>query len=212
MWYPLLLNTGFILMALALAVRHALGLRSLLALAQASLSVAAAMHGNFNAALWQALFCLINLFWTLRLWRERRPIEIPDDIADLYHEVFPMLSRREFMSFWQTGRIDRFENTRLVRAGDRPDRISLVLEGEAVVRKQGRPIARLKRGQFFAEMSFVTGEPASADVEADGVLKVISWEQDKLRMMHALNPPLYSKIQSFLSRDLTRKLHRKSEG
>jgi CRP-like cAMP-binding protein len=79
------------------------------------------------------------------------------------------------------------------------------------VSKQGRPIANLSRGQFVAELSFLSHERASADVVAVGELRYNSWNQDKLRSLEKINPELYQKLQHILSRDVTDKIKTTSD-
>lgn len=47
----------------------------------------------------------------------------------------------------------------------------LLLEGGAEVRKGGKVLATLGRGEFFGEMSVIDGQPRSADVVAVGATK-----------------------------------------
>ena len=55
-------------------------------------------------------------------------------------------------------------------------------------------------------MSFLTGEEATANVIAQGNVKYIAWEQEKLKSLKQLNPDLLIKIQNILGKDLTMKL------
>ncbi|HKT22936.1 MAG TPA: cyclic nucleotide-binding domain-containing protein [Nitrososphaerales archaeon] len=47
----------------------------------------------------------------------------------------------------------------------------LILDGKAEVRKGGKVLATLGRGQFFGEMSLIDGQPRSADVVATAPTK-----------------------------------------
>jgi CRP-like cAMP-binding protein len=60
-------------------------------------------------------------------------------------------------------------------------------------------------------MSFISGEPASANVIADGRVEYMAWPQDKLRALQQLNPGLLVKLQHILGRDLTGKVKAASQ-
>ena len=69
-----------------------------------------------------------------------------------------------------------------------------------------KPIAILERGSFIAEISFLTGEPASADVHAKGEVIFISWKSDRLKNLQHENSSFWMKLQHALSEDLIRKV------
>ncbi|MBS2030131.1 MAG: mechanosensitive ion channel family protein [Deltaproteobacteria bacterium] len=58
----------------------------------------------------------------------------------------------------------------IIRAGDQGDAFHMVAAGEVIVRakvgEKEQEVARLRRGEFFGEMSLLTGEPRSATVLA----------------------------------------------
>ena len=49
----------------------------------------------------------------------------------------------------------------------------VILEGEAAVRLDGQEVARLGRGEFFGEISALTGEAPNADVVATTFLRCL---------------------------------------
>jgi CRP-like cAMP-binding protein len=62
---------------------------------------------------------------------------------------------------------------RVLRQGLSGSALYVILEGEAVVSRDGDEIARLGRGDFFGEVSVLTGEPPSADVVAATLLRCL---------------------------------------
>ena len=82
----------------------------------------------------------------------------------------------------------------------------LVLDGFAKVQRQGRDIAVLERGQFIAEISFLTNQPASADVYSEGVLSYMKWDQSKIKAIKNTNNLFWIKLNNVLTNDITLKI------
>lgn len=75
----------------------------------------------------------------------------------------------------------------LVQEGQRSDGLYVVLSGEVEVVAGGRPIAALKEGQVFGEMSLLTRTPASATVRAarhTSLLRLPKQDFDALILSH----------------------------
>jgi len=64
------------------------------------------------------------------------------------------------------------KNEKIVRRGERGNGLFLILDGTVEVKRNGRRLARLGRGQFFGEMSLFDNLPRSADVVALGPSKL----------------------------------------
>lgn len=62
---------------------------------------------------------------------------------------------------------------RVLRQGLTGSGFYVILDGEATVYVNGEPRRRLGRGDFFGEVSSLTGEPPSADVTADTLLRCL---------------------------------------
>jgi CRP/FNR family cyclic AMP-dependent transcriptional regulator len=63
------------------------------------------------------------------------------------------------------------EGERVLRRGLRGGNFYLILDGEAAVVAGGARLRTLGRGEFFGEISALTGDPPSADVVADTLLR-----------------------------------------
>lgn len=63
--------------------------------------------------------------------------------------------------------------TRVLRQGLSGSAFYIVLEGDASVLVDGTERRRLGRGDFFGEISALTGEPPSADVRAETLLRCL---------------------------------------
>lgn len=201
-----LINVGYSLMLCGFLVRDILWLRGLLVLAQTSLSIYGFAIGRTPMGLWNGLFVLINSLWVARILRERRPVRIPADLQDIYTPHFAGFLPQEFLQFWGEGRTRDITGDWLVREGEAPGDLFLIVAGEAVVERGGEVIGKLGRGRFVADMSFQTGHPASADVRARPGLRVHAWPQEQLRAWKTERPGLFMKLQGVLGADLAEKI------
>lgn len=62
------------------------------------------------------------------------------------------------------------KDQRILRQGFTGSGFHIIAEGEAVVRIDGKDVARLGRGDFFGEISILTEGPPTTDIVAEGVL------------------------------------------
>ena len=142
----------------------------------------------------------------MKILLERRPKIIPDEIRDLYNGIFKNLTTSEFLYFWNMGTIKSVTDDYFIHSGEKQNNLLLVLSGVASVQVNEIPIANLERGAFIAEISFLTGEPASADVSASGEVIFISWKSERLKNLKQDNSSFWMKLQHALSEDLIKKV------
>ncbi len=88
------------------------------------------------------------------------------------------------------------DGERIVRQGDEGSSMFLVADGEvAVLIEPGdHEVARLTAGDYFGEMSMLTGEPRSATVRASGDSRVLEITADTFKHLVAGNPGLLEQI------------------
>ena len=97
---------------------------------------------------------------------------LADTLARL--TLFADLRRPELESVAHTFGEDVFaEGQRVIRQGLEGSGFYLILEGGVRVVIDGEERARLGRGEFFGEISLLTGEPPTADVVATSVLRCL---------------------------------------
>ena len=69
--------------------------------------------------------------------------------------------------------IDLPKGKEMARQGDRGREFFILLEGEAEVRKDGRRVNTLTKGEFFGEIALVTKMPRTATVTATSDVDVL---------------------------------------
>jgi CRP-like cAMP-binding protein len=99
------------------------------------------------------------------------------------------------------------EGQRVLREGLSGSSFYVILDGEAAVVIGGEERARLGRGEFFGEISALTGRPPSADVVATTILRTLVIPSNELeafllerpsvmlRMLHAQARRLHAAVQ-----------------
>ena len=92
----ILLNLGYFLVFLALAIREILWLRITITAGQSTLFTYSMLNGNYNIAFWNSIFVLVNIFQIIILYRERQEVEIPNEIRDLYDSIFHTILNGNF--------------------------------------------------------------------------------------------------------------------
>lgn len=205
-WHLVFLNLGYVLIFVGLAIRDILWLRALLVYAQISLVVYAILSQNPAVAFWNIFFISINVVQIIRILRERRPLKIPNDIKDLYENQFRAMTPREFLYFWKLGHQHDANNEVIIKEDSIQKDISLILAGQVSIIKDLSEVAELSRGTFIGEMSFLSGQAASATAKAKEKVTYISWNQKKLHKLELEKPILLNKFHGILGAELADKI------
>lgn len=156
---------------------------------------------------WNAVFITANVIHLSLLARERTAIHLNEDEQDLHDTLFREFSLFEFMRLMRIGRwVDVPAGRLLTRQGDTVQDVTLIVHGRASVRIHEEVVAQLKDGSFVGEMSFISGQPATASVVTDVDTRCLMWCQRDLKHLLARNPNMRFTMQSLFSRDLLEKL------
>lgn len=204
----LFVNFGYAFMLVGITIKDILWLRIVLIFGHGFIWLYAFTTGNNPVVFWNTLFIIINGFRIINLWRERRPYQIPEHLADLYDTIFHAMSRKEFLDFWSLSRPAEYSGETIIKDGEPIGSLSLVFAGKVLVKKGNRILAQLERGKFLGEMGYLTGDAASADVVADGIVVLHSWSFHTLTKLKRDKPELLIKLQNIIGMDLSRKIRK----
>ncbi len=114
----ILLNFGYFLVFLALAIREILWLRITITFGQSTLFTYSMLNGNYNIAFWNSLFVMVNIIQIIIIYRERQQLEIPEEVQDIYDTIFHANTNRQFLYFWDQAKFGFVENKTIIKAGD----------------------------------------------------------------------------------------------
>ena len=167
---------------------------------------------QWSCIYWNFLFFAINMFWIVVIIRQRRPPRMTLQQKQLYESVFSkgctpqdMLQLLSAASFHEAQ-----PGQKLIQKLAPPNSLFLIEEGVANVLVDEDLVAQLRRGDFVGEMSYLTGEPAVADVHAGSNLKYIRWSTSELEKLFDGRHELKSALNQILGIDLVGKLTSKS--
>lgn len=156
---------------------------------------------------WNLVFMTVNLVQIGLLVRERRPQLLMGPEQELYKQVFSDLTPGEFRRLMKLGEWREIaDGSTIVHRDSVVLDMQVLREGTLEVRAAGGVIAQLKPGQFVGEMSFLSGEKATADVIATEPSRVLAWSQESLNELLERKPALAFKIRGILGRDVVAKL------
>lgn len=157
---------------------------------------------------WNLVFLAINVFWIVVIFRERIPPKMSEQQKQLFNDVFkPSCSPKDMLKLLSVAKwVDCNGGEKIIQKAGSPNGLFLISRGNANVIVEKVLVASLGRGDFVGEMSYLTGEPAVADVEAASKMQYIHWEKDTLVKLLDGRPELKSAVNEIIGRDLIQKL------
>ncbi|MGI9240760.1 MAG: cyclic nucleotide-binding domain-containing protein [Verrucomicrobiales bacterium] len=159
------------------------------------------------AIYWNIFFANINAVQVWLLLRERGSVSFSEDEKELYETMFRQMSPVEFMKIL---RICKWESvtsgTTIIERNSKVSELRLIYNGSVLVTTESGEEIELRDGTFLGELAFVSGSPASGDVEALSPTRLIAWSFDELHGLFLRNPEIKSRFQSLISADLASKL------
>ena len=202
----LLLNLAYISYVTASLMPSGLKLRLGLIAQSIAFITWGVVSGTPTTVAWNILFISINIYKAVRIVR-RDAVTLTAGEEAVRIEIFPDLNRRAFLQLWATGRGDEaLVDERLCREGSVNVDLFLLTKGDVKVTTSSGLERTRTATCFIGEMSFLSGDAASADVVAATPVGFRRWNQDDLRALELLNHDCSRALQDAMALDITRKL------
>ena len=203
----------YLLLIVSMLMRRMVWLRSLaMASGLAKIVYRAFFIVDPVSVVWEAIFVAVNVGQLIILWYYERHHTFEED-------------QRHFISSMAAG-VERHSLKRLLELSitrDVPTGATLTTEGEpvpelmfvtrgvAVVERGGAAVAACEVGDYVGEMSFLTGKPASATTRAFKPMRVIVFDQVKLKAAIDGDAGIRRAMESSLNLNLVGKLFRAND-
>ncbi len=159
----------------------------------------------WSALGWNSIFVVINCVMMFLIYSDRAKFNMSKDEEKLY-SLFYTLTPGEFrklmkISTWQVMQKD----ITITKKGEVPENLYFVLEGQAEVVRSNKKFC-VGPGVFIGELSFLTKNTATADVNLMKSSKSVYWNSGSLLGLLARNPQMKVAFDSLLNKDLAVKL------
>jgi small-conductance mechanosensitive channel/CRP-like cAMP-binding protein len=159
-----------------------------------------------------------------RLRRENIEVPFPQRVVHMRNEaarpefsaetVLELLRAVDLFSLLAPGELEQLrmelvprrfgKNERVIEEGEEGHTFYLVASGEVSVRTgKGQEVTRLKRGNYFGEMSLLTGEPRSATVVAVQDAVLLELDRPAFARMFVSHPGLARQLSALLAQRRT---------
>ncbi|MEQ1900184.1 MAG: cyclic nucleotide-binding domain-containing protein [Devosia sp.] len=161
------------------------------------------------SVLWETVFTLVNIGQLVLIWYyeyHHRFAEEENHFADSMPAGIERGAIKRLLELSELVRAAPGE--KLTIEGEPVTSLIYVADGIVQIERGDRIVAICGPGDYVGELSFLSGDPASATASVVKPARLLSFSQDKLRTATAANPELRRTLESALNRNLAGKLVR----
>jgi CRP-like cAMP-binding protein len=161
----------------------------------------------WTSMVWDTVFILINLVQVVRLLRDRLSLRLTPDQRAFIAPIVGDLDKAQIAQLLRTAEWRSLApGTQLTLEGEPVGELTFICEGRTEVTVRGQIVAHVTAGSFIGDVSFTTGIPATATVTADGVLRVLAFDQERLKTLCARDGQIASALYRRIGGDLADKM------
>ena len=161
------------------------------------------------SVLWETIFVAVNIGQLLVIWYYEKHHRFAEDERLFVESMPPGVERRAIRRLLKLTTVRTVEPGQpLTGGGAAVKDLMYVAAGVASIERDGKMIAVCGPGDYVGEMSFLTGEPAGATATAVKPVRVLAFDQARLRAAIGSDASVRRAMESGLNRNLVGKLVR----
>src|SRR5262249_10045784 len=156
---------------------------------------------------WDLVFIGINAYQLYRLVQDRLSLRLPEADRELLRSVMTGLDDAQIARLLLAGEFCEIaDGTTLAKEGEPLERLYFLCAGRVDVTIGSRAVSKLERGNFVGEVAFLTEKPATATVIADGAVRALVFDKDRLTRFFRNESDVAGLIYQLLGRELAHKM------
>lgn len=153
---------------------------------------------------------VINSYQIVRIFLDRQPILLPDDLKKMYYAVFHHFTPTEFLKLYRLAEVRQLVRGEQLTRQDQPvPELMLIKSGQVSIVINDKEITTIGPDFFVGEMSFLTGDLATATVVVlSETCEVVCWSKEVLYKLKDHNSVLFNQLNQTLGSNLIKKVNR----
>jgi len=206
-------HIAYILLIASMMMRSINWLRALAILAGA---VAAFYYWTLDdkvSMFWEIVFTLVNIAQLIILQIENSRGSFSEDEDYFIKTCLPNIERAHARRLVKLGAWTEVQDeTILVFEDTIPDKLKFIVSGKAIVSRNEKQIGMVGKGDFVGEISYLTGENATATAVVVEPVRYLAFGQQRLRAHLARNIEVRHALEASFNRNLANKLIKSNSG
>lgn len=157
--------------------------------------------------IWSIVFIVTNLWWVTVLYYEKLTLNLGEVEKKMLEKTFSKMNPIHFKKLVRLSAKKVVpEDTNLIKEKTSINELMLITSGLVKITRNDKILAYLKDGSFVGEMSFMSGETTTADVDTLEETEIIVWNKEELKDFLKKNEGIKKELNDVFSEDLIKKL------
>lgn len=162
-----------------------------------------------SSIFWSIVFSSVNIYQLIKLYRERKPVQLTRQEHLLYQSSFSSFTMRQFRTLLDAATQNNMNctdaDTELSLSYDFRNQIMFVLEGCLEANKKA-----YSEGQLIGTVDYVTQSACTNSIRLEENCALLVWKREQLDKLFEKDKELYASWQSLLSKSLAEQLNEQS--